>query len=136
MQVVGVILWLLAAVFTLSWMYGIRSYVRSGQGVSQQTVNQTMGFALSLVLIPVLHISPFHLLWMFIVAFATGTLSIVFPFSLLSVPGRFFGVICCFGLDQAVAARNRRRMERYRELFMEGLSPEQAKERLDRYDSD
>lgn len=34
------------------------------------------------------------------VSFALGTLSLMFPFSLLSVPGRTFGVICCIGLTR------------------------------------
>ncbi len=100
MQLVGVLLWILGALITMFWAYGIRSYVRRGQGVSQQTVNQTMMFALSLIIIPIFGFSPFHLLWMFPVSFVLGMLSFVFPFSLLSVPGRTFGAICCIGLTQ------------------------------------
>jgi hypothetical protein len=103
MQVVGVLLWIGTAFITIFWAYGIRSYVRSGQGVSQQTVNQTMMFALSLIIVPIFGLSPFHLLWIFPVSFVFGMLSFVFPFSLLSVPGRTFGTICCIGLTQRQA---------------------------------
>jgi hypothetical protein len=97
-RALGITLWILAALFTLIWAYGVRSYVQRGQGPSQQTVNQTMLFSVSLVLIPMLRISPFHLLWLFFASFVIGALSLTFPFSLLSIPGRLFGSICCFGL--------------------------------------
>ena len=100
MQLVGILLWIAGALVTIFWAYGIRSYVRTGQGVSQQTVNQTMMFAISLIVVPIFGLSSFHLLWMFPVSFALGTLSLMFPFSLLSVPGRIFGVICCIGLTR------------------------------------
>ena len=103
MQLAGVLLWIVGALITMFWAYGIRSYVRSGQGVSQQTVNQTMMFVLSLIIVPILGFSPFHLLWMFPVSFVLGMLSLVFPFSLLSVPGRTFGTICCIGVTQRQA---------------------------------
>jgi len=100
MQLVGILLWIVGSLITMFWAYGIRSYVRTGHGVSQQTVNQTMMFALSLIIVPIFGLSPFHLLWMFPVGFILGTISLVFPFSLLSVPGRTFGAICCIGLTQ------------------------------------
>src|SRR6185503_13383820 len=87
MQLVGVLLWFVGALITMFWACGIRSYVRTGQGVSQQTVNQTMMFGLSLVVVPIFGFSPFHLLWMFPVSFIVGTLSFALPFSLLSVLG-------------------------------------------------
>ena len=59
MQLVGVSLWFVGALITMFWAYGIRSYVRSGQGVSQQTVNQTMMFTLSLIIVLIFGFSPF-----------------------------------------------------------------------------
>lgn len=98
MEILGVGLWIIGAVITSSWAYGIRTYARSQQEVSQQTVNQTMLFALSLLVVPICGLSPFHLLWMFPAGFVLGALSLVFPFSVLSVPGRIFGAICGVGL--------------------------------------
>ena len=46
MQLVGVLIWFVGALIKMFWAYGIRSYVRSVQGLSQQTVNQTMMFTL------------------------------------------------------------------------------------------
>lgn len=100
MQIVGVLLWIIGAVLAITWAYGVRSYVRSGKGVSQQTVNQTMLFALSLLVVALFGLSPFHLLWMFPAGFILGALSLAFPFSVLSIPGRIFGAICCIGLTR------------------------------------
>ncbi len=108
MNVLSVLLWIIGAVIMIGWAYGVRSFVRAGQGVSQQTVNQTMMFALSLVAVPLLGLSAFHLLWLFPTALILGFLSLVFPFSLISIPGRVFGTICCIGLgnNQSAGAIN------------------------------
>lgn len=98
MQFLAIVLWIVGAIVTISWAYGVRLYVRSGRGVSQQTVNQTMLFALSLLVVLIFGLSPFHLLWMFPVGSILGTLSLTFPFSVLSIPGRIFRAICCIGL--------------------------------------
>ena len=102
MKVVEILLWIVGAVVTVSWAYGIRSYVRTGQGVTQQTLNQTMMFALALIIVPVFDLSPFQLLWMFPVGLVVGGLAFAgFPFSLLSAPGRVFRAICCIGLTES-----------------------------------
>jgi hypothetical protein len=62
-----------------------------------------MMFTLSLIIVLIFGFSPFHLLWMFPVGFVLGTLSLAFPLSLLSVPGRTFGAFCCIGLTQRQA---------------------------------
>jgi hypothetical protein len=80
--------------------------------------------------VPLLNFSPFHLLWLLPVAFIVGMLSLAFPFSLVSVFGKPFGHICCLGLDGDEVARNTQRVERFRELVMGGMSPDEAKEQL------
>jgi NAD(P)H-hydrate repair Nnr-like enzyme with NAD(P)H-hydrate dehydratase domain len=65
-------------------------------------------------------------------AFIAGMLSLAFPFSLISLVGRPFGELCCIGLDKAEIARNRERVERFQELVAGGMSPEDAKQQLER----
>jgi ABC-type Co2+ transport system permease subunit len=101
-KIAGIALWVIATSMALAWAYGIRSYVKSGAGVTQMTVNTAMLFAVSVVVIPLTGISPFHLLWMFPVAWLLGTLSLLFPISLLSIPGLVFRAICCIGLGRKV----------------------------------
>lgn len=98
MKFVGLTLWILAALMTAQWVVMIRSYVRTGRGITQQTVNTAMLFALATLAVPALPLSPFHLLWLVPASWLLGTLSLVFPLSLLSLPGHFFGQLCCVGL--------------------------------------
>ena len=116
----------------LSWSYGVRTYVRTGRGVQQQTVNQTTLILVAVFAVPLLGISPFHLLWMLPAAFVIGMLSLAFPFSLVSLIGTPFGELCCLGLDRDEIARNTQRIERIRELLASGMSPEEAARQLDR----
>jgi hypothetical protein len=74
----------------------------------------------------VLWVSPFHLLWLFPASFVAGFFSIAFPFSLLSIPGRFFGRLCCIGLDPGEIARNTNRQQRFEALVMKGVPVEEA----------
>lgn len=98
MEILGIVLWIIGLLITLSWAFGIRTYARSRNGVSQQTVNQAMLFAVSLLVVPIFSFSPIHLLWMFPAGFILGVLSVAVPFSVLSIPGRIFGAFCCVGL--------------------------------------
>lgn len=131
-EVLGWILWTIGLVGGLSWSYGVRTYVRTGRGVTQLTVNQAMLMLAAVVSVPLLGFSPFHLLWMLPAAFIVGMLSLMFPFSLVSLLGRPFGQICCLGLDRDEVARNTRRVERFQELVVGGMSPEEAKQELER----
>jgi hypothetical protein len=131
MHAIGIVLWIIATAVGIGWGAEVRRHVRTGQGIQQGTVNTAMLFLLSVILVAVLRLSPFHLLWMFPVALLLGLLSLAFPFSLLSIPGRFYGNLWCIGLDQAEVQRNTRRVRRYEELLvLERLQPEEAKERL------
>ena len=80
MEVLGWILWIIGLIIGLSWAYGVRTYVRTGQGVQQQTVNQTALILLAVVAVPLLGLSPLNLLWMLPAAFVVGMLSLAFPF--------------------------------------------------------
>jgi len=114
----GWLIWLVGSIVAIGWVYGIRNYTRRGIGVSQQTVNRTMLFFVSLIVTLSFQISPYHLLWLFPLGWLLGTLSLVFPFSLLSIPGGLFGDMCFVGLDWALAGRTtegraKRRVQKY-----------------------
>lgn len=132
MEVLGWILWIIGLIIGLSWAYGVRTYVRTGQGVQQQTVNQTALILLAVVAVPLLGLSPLNLLWMLPAAFVVGMLSLAFPFSLISLIGMPFGELCCLGLSQDEITRNRERIERFQGLIASGISLEDAKQELDR----
>jgi hypothetical protein len=101
-------------------------------GAAAGGTNQAMLILAAVVAVPVVGFSPFHLLWLLPVAFVVGMLSLAFPFSLVSLVGKPFGHICCLVLDSEDVARNTHRVERFQELIASGMSPEQAKEQLER----
>ena len=110
MKIVGIMLWIVGALWTFGFMYAIREDERSGKGSTKASVNMTMLFAVSLVIIPILDLSPFHLLWMFPASWGVGFLSLVFPFSLLSIPGWLFGNLCCLGVDPERSPKKQARL--------------------------
>ena len=129
MEIFGWILWAAGLILGLSWAFGIRTHVRTGQGVHQATVNQTMLMLAAVVAVPLIGFSPFHLLWLFPVAFFVG-MPLAFPFSLVSLVGKPFGSLCCLWLNPQEVARNTQRVERFQELVRSGMSPEDAKEQV------
>lgn len=131
MKIVGYVIFGFGLLFALSFLAGIRNNTRRGLGVQRGTVNTTMLFVVSLALVPILKLSPLHLLWMFPVSFILGTLSLAFPFSLLSIPGSLIFGIACLGLNRFEVDQNRARYEKLLELMRsDNISVEQAKEKL------
>jgi hypothetical protein len=116
----------------ITWFIGIRKFTKSGEGIDRGCVNTTMLFIVSLIMVPLIDLSPLHLLWMFPVSIGMGSLSILcFPFNLLSLAGQVVGNIACFGLDPTIVQRNKKKLHRYAELRQfEGLTIEEAMKRL------
>jgi uncharacterized protein YoaH (UPF0181 family) len=131
MIAIGWIVWGIACVIALGWCYGIRRYVRAGLGITQQTVNTTALMILAVIGIPALSLSRFHLLWVFPAAWIVGTLSLVFPFSLVSILGIPLRTVCCWGIDEASIQRQRDREARLRELVAGGVSHAEAMEQVE-----
>jgi len=131
MKIIGYVVYVIGVLMAVSWLFGIRSYTARGVGATRMTVNTAMLFIVSLVVVPALSLSPFHLLWMFPASFILGMLSLAFPFSLLSVPGQAVFEIVCIGLDQAEVQKNQERTRKLQSIIIEeGLLAEQAKARL------
>ncbi|MCY4428836.1 MAG: hypothetical protein OXC11_00370 [Rhodospirillales bacterium] len=74
MSVLGWVVYGMGCFFVLSTVLAIRQLARSGQKVTAMTVNQCALYVISLVLVPVLDLSPFHLIWMFFVSFVGGAM--------------------------------------------------------------
>ena len=133
MLTLGYIVYGVGILLAIVWMLGLRTYTRDGRGIQMTTVNITMLFIISLVLISVLHISPLNLLWMYPVSIALGMLSLVFPFSLLSLPGHVIYFIACIGLSKNEIDRNKERIRRGVELVQrDGLTVADAKKQLEK----
>ena len=126
MRIVGVILWIVVVWLAASFSWGVRKYTRSGFGPTMQTVNTAMLFAVQAVLVGVLGLSPLHFLWTIPLAFLLGLMSLALPFSLLSILGNGYGMLCCTGLEQDVIDRNKKRLAYVRSLLSAGHSREEA----------
>lgn len=98
MNILEIIIVIVACVFTVSWIFGIRKYVASGQGITKQTVNTTMLFVLSIAVVLFLKWSPLLLFVLFPVSWLLGVMSLAFPFSILWILGRYFALLFTIGV--------------------------------------
>ena len=131
MEILKYIFYALGVIVTVGWLYGIRVHTMTGEGVNKGTVNITMLFLISLILVPLLDISTFHLLWLFPLSVILGFLSITFPFSVLWIPGRIVWRMACIGIDMEEASKRHEKIRRAQELVLrEGLSVEEAIKRV------
>ena len=132
MEILEYITYGIGVILALGWLAGIRSYTLSGQNVTIQTVNTAMLFIVSLIVVIIFKLPFFHLLWMYPVSIAFGLLSMIFPFSLLSIFGNIIGFIACLGLNPDEVKKNNDRTLRGMELVRdEGLTVDEAKKRLE-----
>jgi hypothetical protein len=126
MYIIGIILWVIAIWMVFSFSWGVRQNTRIGFGVTIQSKNMAMLFAVQVAVIATFNLSTLHFLWMIPLAFVLGSMSLIFPFSLLSTIGGFYGYLCCLGLDDEVVAQNKARLEYVRGLVSTGHSLEEA----------
>ena len=132
MEIVGYIVYGIGIVLAGSWLYGIRKLTNSGLGVQMATVNTTMLFIVSLVLMPILKLSPFHLLWMYPASIVIGMLTLAFPFSLLSIPCQYVAWVACIGLNHEKVAIRKEQIHKIQELMItENISAEDAKKQIE-----
>jgi hypothetical protein len=99
-NIIGAIIYFLGVFFTLAWGVNLRYRAKTAiaWGITLRQYRVKMGerervfevlgllIAISLILIPTLSLSPFHLLWMFPISFLLAPLSILFPLNLLLWP--------------------------------------------------
>jgi hypothetical protein len=83
MHIIANILHAICVLFAILWGILLRHKAKTEQVTEK--IFEVFGFlmVISLILIPSLSLSPFHLLWMFPVSFLLGPLSFIFPFRLL-----------------------------------------------------
>jgi len=117
MNIIGYIILGLSILITLGWCFNIRHKAKYEQAREKGMELQGFLMTVSIILVFVLHLSPFHLLWMLPASFILGLLSITSPLRVLwifssiyfsfwyigiSNPGRKFYVDGEY--DKAVAA--------------------------------
>lgn len=103
MTILGYIVYGIGVLVTLSWLGGIRLHTIKGEGVSGGTVNVTVLFVVSLVIVPIFQFSPLHLLWMFPISVLFGIL--LAESEILSLPGYYLWKVMCLGIDTSNMVR-------------------------------
>ncbi len=98
MHIIAGIIYAFGVLLTISWGILMRSKAKT-EGVTEK-IFETFGLLMvvSLILIPILSLSPFHLLWMFPASFLLGLISIVPPFRLLWPLASLYGFLWYIGL--------------------------------------
>ncbi len=97
MQIIGIIIWIVAATYTLAWGLLIRGKAKNEQAVEHSFEVPALLFMVSVILIPTLSLSPFHLLWMMPLSYVLGIASLMFPFNLLWFPASLYAALWYIG---------------------------------------
>ena len=98
MHIITNILYIVCVLIAISWGVLMRHKAKTEQ--TTEKIFEVFGLLMvvSLVLIPTLSLSPFHLLWMFPLSFLLGLLSFFFPFRLLWPFASLYGSLWYIGL--------------------------------------
>ena len=105
MAALGIALWILGLILAIAQGLNIRQKARREQAREHTYEVHAFLLAVAVVLIPVLALSPLHLLWMIPSAFVLGLASVFFPLNLLWLPASVYGSIWYIGTrDSARAA--------------------------------
>ncbi|WP_282055963.1 tetratricopeptide repeat protein [Maribacter luteus] len=99
MNIIGYIIYGLCVFITIGWCVQIRGRVKNEQATEKSRELQGFLMTLSLVLIPVLHLSPFHLLWMLPASFILGFLSVSTPLRILWIFSSLYFSIWYIGIS-------------------------------------
>lgn len=96
-NIIANIIYIFCVIFAILWGITMRRRAKMGQ---IERIFEVFGLlmAISLILIPILSLSPFHLLWMFPVSYILGMLSIFPPLRLLWPLASFYGSLWYVGL--------------------------------------
>jgi len=97
MQIIGIIVWVFALLWAITQGLNIRQKSKNEQATEHTFEVHALLVTVSLIIVPVLSLSPFHLLWMLPSSFLLGLASIIFPFNLLWFPASLYGSLWYIG---------------------------------------
>ena len=97
MQIIGIILWVVGVLYALGWGFIIRRKAKNEQATEHMFELHALLLTVSVIIIPVLSLSPFHLLWMIPASFVLGLASVIFPLNLLWLPASLYGSLWYVG---------------------------------------
>lgn len=97
MQIIGIIVWVLGVIWAITQGFNIRQKAKNEQATEHTFEVHALLVAVSIIIIPVLSLSPFHLLWMLPASFVLGLASVIFPLNLLWLPASLYGSLWYIG---------------------------------------
>lgn len=97
MQIIGIIIWVLGVIWAIAQGFNIRQKAKNEQATERTFEVHALLAVFSVIIIPVMSLSPLHLLWMLPASFILGLTSMVFPFNLLWVPASLYGSLWYIG---------------------------------------
>lgn len=109
MYIITSIIYVFGVLLAISWGLLMRHKVKT-EGVAEK-IFETFGLLMvvSLILIPTLSLSPFHLLWMFPASFLLGLISIIPPLRLLWPLASLYGFLWYIGLKLKKDSKNKKK---------------------------
>ena len=127
MNVVGYIIYGLSILFTLGWCMKIRERAKAVQASEKSMELQGFLMTISLILIPIINLSPYHLLWMLPVSFIIGLLSATTPLRVLWIPSSIYFSLWYIGISNPgrkhyVAGEYAKAIEAYKEQISQNPS--------------
>lgn len=131
MNIIGYIIYGLSALITLGWCLQIRLKAKNEQATEKSMELQGFLMTISLVLIPVLHLSPFHLLWMLPASFILGLLSATTPLRILWIFSSLYFSFWYIGISNVgrkyyVAGEYDKAIEAFKEQIAKNPSSSEA----------
>jgi len=97
MQIIGIIVWVLGLIWAIAQGFNIRQKAKNEQATEHTFEVHALLAAASVIIIPIMSFSPFHLLWMLPVSFILGLGSMIFPLNLLWIPASLYGSLWYIG---------------------------------------
>jgi tetratricopeptide (TPR) repeat protein len=97
-KIIGIIVWAFGVIWAIGWGLIIRQKAKNEQATEHTFELHALLLSVSVIIIPVLSLSPFHLLWMLPASFVIGLASMIFPpLKLLWFPASLYGSLWYVG---------------------------------------
>jgi len=104
MRIIGIIIWVMGALYALGWGLIIRQKAKNEQATEHTFELHALLLAISVIIVPAMSLSPFHLLWMMPASFILSLASIIFPLNLLWMPASLYGSLWYIGVRNPALA--------------------------------
>jgi tetratricopeptide (TPR) repeat protein len=98
-NIIGYIILGLSILFTFAWCLRCREKAKSEQATEKSMELQGFLMTISVIVVPLFHLSPFHLLWMLPASFILGLLSMTTPLRILWIFSSMYFLFWYIGIS-------------------------------------